>query len=203
MKELFQTLETLLPLRQSLRGEIERLVSVVTAPAHTRLIMAGQLHPAIYYLKEGVLRSFELTGGKEWTNWFFQKGDFAFNVESLLLGQPASGHLESCSEVVLYAISEDDFQTLLNRHDSIRNLSRMLTGTYFKKAKKQVYYSNHLSARDRYLLFVNDHPYIAQRVQSNHLASFLGIFPGSISRFRKRISAEDRRHYKRPIIYEL
>ncbi len=202
MKEFLRNLESLLPLEQQAKEDIGRCLSFMTVPAHTRLIVAGQRQPALYYVREGVLRSFELQEGKEWTNWFFKEGDFAFSMESLLLDEPASANLESCTKVVLYLIAKSDLQTLTVKYDSIRNLSKMLAGTYLKQAKKQVYYSIHLSAWQRYQLFVADNPYIASRVQSNHAASFLGIFPGSVSRFRKRISAEDRYYYKRPITYE-
>ena len=199
MKEFFRNLESLVPLGQQAQEDIAHYISILTVPAHTRLIIAGQLQPALYYVRDGVLRNFEMQDGKEWTNWFFKKGDFAFSVESLLLGEPASANLESCTKVVLYLIARSDFQALTIRHDSIRNLSKVLAGIYLKQAKKQVYYSSHLSAWQRYQLFVADNPYIATRVQSNHAASFLGIFPGSVSRFRKRISTEDRHYYNRSI----
>lgn len=194
MRELFRNLETFVTLGQQAKQDISSHVSILTAPVHTRLIMAGQPHPALYYVKEGVLRNVEADGEKEWTNWFFKKGDFAFSIESLLLEKPASGHLESCTHVILYAIPKSDFLSLIQKHDSIRDLSNILADVYLKQAKKQVYYSSHLSAWQRYRLFVADNPYIATRVQSNHVASFLGIFPGSVSRFRRRISREDSMH---------
>ncbi|GAA4436417.1 hypothetical protein GCM10023091_14290 [Ravibacter arvi] len=191
MNELFQNLELHVPLSQQVREDISRFFTTVTVPAQTRLILAGQLHPPLYYVREGVLRNFEVFDEKESTNWFFKKGDFAFSMESLLLGKPSEGHLESCVEATLYSISKADFWALVQKYDSIRNLSNMLAGIYLREAKKHVHYSIHLSAWQRYRLFLADNPYIANRVQSNHVASFLGIFPGSVSRFRRRISTED------------
>lgn len=196
MKELFRNLETLLPLNHQVKEDISQCISIITAPAHTRLVMAGQLSPDIYYLKEGVVRNFEITDDKEWTNWFFKKGEFAFSVDSLLLNKPTSAYMESCTKVVLYAIAKQDFQLLIQKHESVRDLTKILAGIYFNKVKKQVYYASQFSPWTRYRLFITKNPYIATRVQSNHLASYLGVFPSSISRYRKRVSREDNQSYR-------
>ncbi|RZL58163.1 MAG: hypothetical protein EOO93_17020 [Pedobacter sp.] len=45
-----------------------------------------------------------------------------------------------------------------------------------------------LSAETRYLNLINTYPNILKRIQIQHIATFLGIHPQSLSRIRRNIS---------------
>jgi CRP-like cAMP-binding protein len=45
-----------------------------------------------------------------------------------------------------------------------------------------------LSAKERYIKFLNEFPIFVQRISQKDIASYLGIFPESLSRIRRNIA---------------
>jgi CRP-like cAMP-binding protein len=45
-----------------------------------------------------------------------------------------------------------------------------------------------LSAEERYIKFLDDFPIFVQRISQKDIASYLGIFPESLSRIRRNIA---------------
>jgi CRP-like cAMP-binding protein len=45
-----------------------------------------------------------------------------------------------------------------------------------------------LSAEERYIKFLNEFPIFVQRISQKDIASYLGIFPESLSRIRRNIA---------------
>jgi CRP-like cAMP-binding protein len=67
---------------------------------------------------------------------------------------------------------------------------RIIIQAAYGSMSKRVVRNHSMSAKERYLLFINSYPEIAQRVPQYMIASYLGITKEFLSHLRKQISKE-------------
>ena len=72
--------------------------------------------------------------------------------------------------------------------DYWQEFGRQMAEHIYLSAKKRVEDLLFLTAENRYLQLLKQHPEIFQHVPQKYIASYLGIQPQSLSRMRKRIA---------------
>lgn len=182
-------MEQLLKLRANVVTILEELgdsVTVIEVKKNTRLLSFGQSQDSIYYIREGVIRSYSFVDDREWTSWFFGKDDFALSVESFVLGGASLDNLETCSKAILIAITKADFQSLYENNPVIREALASLTRIFFQLGRERLRALCLDGSYERYKNFRETHSYINAHVNRNHLASYLGMTNECLSRIERK-----------------
>lgn len=115
-------------------------------------------------------------------NWWV--GDIcSFNTQS-----PADFHVQCLENTKVVQISYDDLEQLYIKVPKLERFFRLIVQNAYGKSQKRIVRNYSLSASERYLLFCEEYPEIAQRVPQYMIASYLGITKEFLSTIRKQLA---------------
>ncbi|MGB3617645.1 MAG: Crp/Fnr family transcriptional regulator [Catalinimonas sp.] len=167
----------------ALRGRLKR----VAYERRTFLTRAGETERYLYFVTEGVQRSYYLRGGKEHTIAFTYPLSFSGIPESFLTRQPARYFLETITPSVLWRMSYDDLQRLCDAHPGVERLWRralegVLTGVLERQYELLAY-----TAEEKFRALLTRSPHVLHLIPHKHLASYLGMDPTNFSKLLHRV----------------
>ncbi len=165
---------------EALTGLFERHIF----PYKTLLVCAGKFDRQIYFIEQGITRSYVLHDGKEITTWFSQEGDVACGSWDLCRHKAGFEYVETLERTIAYTVSVEQLDGLYCSYIDLANWMRVLQQEIFLRLQGAHIRRLNLSARERYGHLMKDSPGLFQRVNLGYIASFLGITQQSLSRIR-------------------
>ena len=151
----------------------------------------GEVEQYSNFIVKGLARKYYLNGTDEITTQVSHEGHLIHAQESFHSRKPSEYFVEALEPTTFVSISYDDLEKLYANHPKLERLGRMvITHTMVQKDRWQMQMVK-LSARDRFLFFVERHPDLLQRVPQKHLASFLNIQPETFSRFKHLVKVKN------------
>lgn len=154
------------------------------------LLQEGKICRHLYFIESGLLRYFIIKEGNDITK-FFTDSPYCFTSQvSFTAEMPATENIQAIEKSVVW-------QTTLKNANDLLELKSW--NTFVRKLIQEVqYYTEEIlqeiqteTAESRYKKMIATNPKLLQRVPLQHLASFFGIAPQSLSRIRKKISTEN------------
>ncbi len=143
------------------------------------------------YIESGKVRTFYLDdNGNEHIVAFGIENWWVGDLGSLISQTPADFSVQCLENTQVIQISCIDLQELYRDVPKIERLFRLIIQKAYVNAQKRIVRNFALSARDRYLLFLEEYPIIAQRVPQYMIASYLGITKEFLSHIRNQIAKE-------------
>jgi CRP-like cAMP-binding protein len=159
-----------------------------TLKKNSYFLQEGQICDSIAFINSGVLIYFKFIGnGNEVTTDFAFKSDWVTDNQSRLNNSPSKINIKAIMPSELLIIKNKDLLCLFEKVPKIERLSRILLEQFFVKFTQLSIDLQVLSAKERYLKMLHEHPDISQNVPLYHLANYLGIAPKSLSRIRNEI----------------
>jgi len=129
--------------------------------------------------------------------FFFSEKQFIVSFRSFIYQSPCNYYIEALEDSEILYISFEDLQNLYRTYQPWERFGRVLAEYFFSQSQGRTEDLLFLSHEDRYVNLLKEHNGIVQRVQSYHLASYLGIKNPSLSRIRKRIDEKKLHDIKR------
>lgn len=151
------------------------------------LVTHGNRCRHLYFLQQGALRGYYTLEGKEITHWFGFENDFVTSFHSFITGQPAVESIQLLQGSILWNISREKLNELLDRFPEIERLVRIIYENYYIRLEERFINSQFKSASERYQNLLEQAPHIVERVPLGYIASYLGISQETLSRIRSRI----------------
>ncbi|WP_442591769.1 Crp/Fnr family transcriptional regulator [Pedobacter sp. AW31-3R] len=133
----------------------------------------------VYYYDE--------TTNEEKNIFFFSENQFIVSFRSFIYQFPCKYYIEALEDAEILYIPYQDLQQLYDQSKEWQKFGRLLAEHFFNQSQGRTEDLLFLSHEARYLNLVEMHANILNRVQSYHIASFLGIKNPSLSRIRKRL----------------
>jgi CRP-like cAMP-binding protein len=149
------------------------------------LIREGQVEAYLYFVIEGMARTFFMHGEKEISLEFFFPGDFTSSYVSFLKEMPSELNIEAFTPLQILRIHRDELYEVYQRYPQLEHLSRLVTEDLFEKSSERVKSLISMSATERYLQLLNAHPQYVRHIPLKYLATYLNVTPESLSRIRK------------------
>jgi CRP-like cAMP-binding protein len=149
------------------------------------IIREGKTEHYIYFIVEGMARTFFYKEDKETSLDFFFAGSFFGSYESFLLRTPSRLNIEALSPLITMRMHYDDLQKLYVQTPKLQQLGRILTEELFIRLSERLQDLLSLSASERYYKLLEAQPQYVQHIPLKYLASYLNITPESLSRIRK------------------
>jgi CRP-like cAMP-binding protein len=150
----------------------------------------GEVEQYSNFIVKGLARKYYLNGGDEITTQISHEGHLIHAQESFHSRKPSEYFVEALEPTTFVSISYDDLEKVYAHHVKLERLGRLvITYTMVQKDRWQMQMVK-LSARERFLFFVERHPDLLQRVPQKHLASFLNIQPETFSRFKHLVKVK-------------
>ncbi len=188
MKRIYDSIQRAYPISEANMQCFASLCKRLELPRKHLLIEAGKLCGHVYFIEQGLSRSFCLIQqGEEVTSWFSHEGNFTFALNELYENQAGIESVELLENSVLYAISIVDFNHLVETNLEWCNWSRIIHQQHVKMMQMARIDRLSLSATERYHKLVQEQPDLIQRVNLGYLASYLGMTPQSLSRLRGQL----------------
>lgn len=162
----------------------------------TVIIQQGKVCDQCYFLLKGCLRQYQLVDGEEKTTGFFLDGQPVILYSSYLKEKPVDYYIACIEDSILLAGNRQQERDLYSKYPNLENLVQALMLIDYSKAEDYIELLNCYGPEERYLILMEKHPEYFNRIPLHYIAGFLGVTAESLSRIRKRISANDKSNVK-------
>jgi CRP-like cAMP-binding protein len=157
------------------------------------LLEEKQINRYLYLMKEGVVRSYVTDAeGKDYSKAFFHAKnlDFVASFSSFKFQVPSNQFLEAIVDCEVWAWHYSYIHEKLTSDFKFYRFFRYCTDTLFIRWENREIRMLRTTPEERYLLFKEENPDLINTVPLQHIATYLGITPETLSRIRKRIGSE-------------
>ncbi|MFS4466205.1 Crp/Fnr family transcriptional regulator [Maribacter sp. 2210JD10-5] len=186
MNDLINKIESKITLNEVEKNHILSMDTPIFHKKKEILIRQGQIAEKLFYVKNGVLRSYSIsTKGDDLTEEIISSSNLFTVFESFGENKPSKLFVETVTDCELIEIPKKEYLALFNKIKEWFMFCNHINGEYLKKSSNRISSLKNLSAKHRYDNFVSENLEIAKLVPIKHLASYLGIKPQSLSRIRK------------------
>src|SRR5215216_5453420 len=91
------------------------------------LVKPGTVCHSMYFVEEGLTRTFYFKEEKDVTDWFSPENSIACSIVSFITQTPDRRGIELLEDSILWALDDVDMETLCNEHHEIERFMRFLT----------------------------------------------------------------------------
>ncbi|QJB37141.1 Crp/Fnr family transcriptional regulator [Chitinophaga oryzae] len=160
----------------------------VSYPKNQVLEEEGKVPGYLYFVISGFVRLFHYNDkGDEITSHINCPPGFITSYTNFIDQTRSEENLESITECELLRITKTHLDLLTQQSPAFKDFSILVfqqSLSYNEKRSKEL---ATLSAEERYLKLIHEHPEILHHVPMQYIASFLGMNPKSLSRIRRQI----------------
>ncbi|MFL5746027.1 MAG: Crp/Fnr family transcriptional regulator [Niastella sp.] len=148
------------------------------------LLQAGNTCKYLYFINEGLAKSFFSREDKEFIMRFFSEGRVFSIFDSFLNRQPSRYALVALEQTTVTLIHVDTMEDLCKRYHSMETFFRKLVSVATTRMMRRISEMLEDNATERYNQFIAENNQILQRISLGDLAKYLGITQQSLSRIR-------------------
>lgn len=153
----------------------------------------GDITRMLTFIQKGTVRTFYLdASGSEHIISFGIENWWAGDLGSLIEQKPADYNVQCLEDTQVIQISNDDLQMLYTAIPKLERFFRLLIERAYVSTQKRIVRNHSLTAKDRYILFLETYPEIAERVPQYMIASYLGITKEFLSQIRSQLAKSER-----------
>jgi len=153
------------------------------------LLHEGEVCRNIGFVNSGCLREYKIDNkGSEHIIQFAIEDWWVSDLNSFLAGSPATYNIDALEDSEVLQLGKSARDKLLDSCPKMERFFRILIEANLVSSQQRITDSLSTSAEKRYLKFVKTYPKLFEQVSQNHIASYLGITPQSLSRIRKELS---------------
>lgn len=164
------------------------LATEVRVEANQLLFSADKVFDKFWFVQEGIIRAYRLIDGNDFTYSFFLPGDICVDYESYLKGTESNHFFEALSDSVYLKFDKQAIEALFETHPRIERIARAMAEKAYLRAVERLKEFQSDSLEVRYLNLISQNHALFQSAPLQHIASFLGVKPQSLSRIRARLA---------------
>jgi len=165
-----------------------RYFEPVLYPKNRILEEEGKIPTYLYFVISGFVRLFHYNDkGDEVTTHINCPPGFITSYTNFTNQTKSDEMLECITSCELLRITKHDLDMLIQQRSTFKDFSFMVFQQSLLYNEKRAKELAILSAEQRYLKLMTEHPEVLQNVPMQYIASFLGMNPKSLSRIRKQI----------------
>lgn len=154
----------------------------------TIILSTGKIPAYHNFIVSGYMRNYyEDERGQEITTDINDGPRFFTSYDHFMHRTPSKENLHCITDCELLQISRDDVDLTAKTGITQQEYTIQILQQQLEKNKQRAVDLTTLSAEQRYLKLIKNHPKIIQNIPLKYIASYLGINPGSLSRIRKEL----------------
>lgn len=184
MENITRKIKEIYPISEKALQALISCMQLKVYPRNTIIVQSGTTDHNVYFIEEGITRSFFLNDGTETTTWFSQEGDVTFGMRSLYYNQPSAETVETVEQCKFYVISISQLNYLYAHYIDMANWGRIVHQQGYNTLSHIFVDRLQLTPIERYNRFMRYFPGVINRVKLKHVAGFLGISIYTLSRIR-------------------
>jgi len=184
MADLFQYCKQLSPLDEQVVEELSKKITTRVVKKGDYLLKRGETCKHLFFINEGLLKSFSHKDDKEFVMRFFSENVLFSIFDSYLTQTPSRYWVMALENTTVTLISYETVEELCRKYHSMETFFRKLVSIATVKMMKRISEMLEENAGERYNQFVHENNTILQRISLGDLAKYLGITQQSLSRIR-------------------
>jgi CRP-like cAMP-binding protein len=161
-----------------------------------QLIKAGETEDRLYYITKGLVRQFFYKGKQEVVIDIVSEGTITGSVTSFFTGEPSRYFIEAMEPVTVLTMTKKNLEELYLSDNKWEKFGRVLTAYFLLQQERHILDNIRFTIRDRFTVFMNEHPDLLLRVPQKYLASYLDIKPETFSRLKHIIKDKNGKRSK-------
>ncbi|MTI31118.1 Crp/Fnr family transcriptional regulator [Xanthovirga aplysinae] len=181
------TRESIISISQLDNASIDHLLKL----GSKRILRKGKVlfHPKSYHhylhiIESGVVRAYTHYKGKEVTFWLGMEGDIVFPYRTYMFGKTSYETVELLEDCLFHSFLIKDLLHLFESDLKWATWGRKLAEKELIKMEERFISYLFKTAKERYNQLIEQKPEIFNRIQLQHIASYLGMTQVSLSRIR-------------------
>ncbi|WP_343669096.1 Crp/Fnr family transcriptional regulator [Chitinophaga sp.] len=172
------------PLEEVILQELVQQTTTKTYNKGEFLLRSGETCKYLYFINEGLIKSFSEKNDKEFIMRFFSENVLFSVFDSYVTQTPSKFNLVALEDTIVTLIRYETMEALCKQHHAMETFFRKLVSVATTKMMKRISEMLEENATDRYRLFVEENNAIHQRISLGDMAKYLGITQQSLSRIR-------------------
>lgn len=174
-------------LKDDIASRINTEAALVKFEDKQVVLLEGTKATKLYFVIKGIVRGYYIDEqGNDITKCFSGEHEF-FSSEGLRTGIVSSFTIECLEPCFCIAISYELIDELMKADETLAEVFKHYYLREIDKLENKAKNMALLDAKERYMKFCENHPYLHERVDLKYIASYIGIRPASLSRIRKTI----------------
>ena len=153
----------------------------------TILLHEGDICKQLWFLENGLLRSYHDIGDKEATSRIMFTGHIVISAGSFFTQTPALESIEALTDCTLATLSFLSLQEIYKKFPEFNYHTRLITEQYFYKQELRLYMLRKHDAVAKYSYFLENYSTYLKDIPQKYIASFLSIAPETLSRTRSKL----------------
>ena len=183
LRQLRDFTDRVLPLPEAEWDAFGSLWQPVACKRKTLLTAAGDTERYLYFVLEGVQRSYFLSpSGKEATMVFTYPYSFSGVADSFLTQTPSRFYLETLTASSFLRCTHGQLSALMQQHPQLQSLVLRLTSFALKGVLERMAEQQSAGAEERFRGFLTRSPQLLHLIPHKYLASYLGIDAATFSK---------------------
>ncbi len=158
-----------------------------TVPKNTIMTSVGETERYMYFVIDGIQKSYYLNKNKEHIIAFTYSPSFSGIPESFFNQSPSKYYLTTITDSKFLRISFEKHQELMLKHRSIETLFRKATELLLIDTLNRYYELMAYDIETRFKNFTSRSPHLLQMIAQKDLASYLRIDPSNFSKLLGRV----------------
>lgn len=158
-----------------------------SVPRKTIMTREGHTERYMYFVLQGIQKSYHLNDGKEHVIAFTYPPSFSGIPESFLTQTPSKYFLETITESKFLRIHSDRHQELMKEHRQIDTLFRKAAEAFLTGLLQRHYELMAFTIEERFRAFTQRSPHLLNMVAHKDLASYLRIEASNFSKLLGRV----------------
>jgi CRP/FNR family transcriptional regulator, anaerobic regulatory protein len=151
------------------------------------IIEKDEMCTKIFFIVEGIFRTFRESNEIEYTTGFSFKGDFDTSPFSFYYELPATETIEAITDATVLVFERKDFWEATKNNSELQNGVYLLLAGYIEILESRLHENRSMTAEQRYLQLLQAQPDDIKKISLGFIASFLGITKERLSRIRKKM----------------
>ncbi|MFD2036627.1 Crp/Fnr family transcriptional regulator [Belliella marina] len=148
------------------------------------LVREGDLCDRLFFIEQGVVRSYHYREVKDVTISFAQSGDFTTSMSGFVTGKPSYEYIEALEDTTVLELGRGQLLKLFEVAPQCGDVYRQMLEAYYVRLEEHFIFSKFKTAKERYFELIEGNPQIIRSATIGQIASYLGISIETLSRIR-------------------
>ena len=165
------------------------LLELRTVKRKEFLVSEGDVARYIHFVTKGCLRNYQIgIDGVIHISFFAIEEWWISDLSSFLTQEPATSFVDALEDTQVFSLSNDHYEQLFLNIPKFERFFRILHQKAYIAQNNRIMENISLTAKERYLNFLERSPSLSQRIPQKQIAAYLGITPEFLSMLRSRMA---------------